>query len=225
MDIHSKVWVQIGTDALWARGSISQINVARGDSSAQATKFKIDLENECCESTGETFEISSTPVNDSLEEFVHVKLRNPEDDEGSEMVEDLIGLHYLHEPAILNCLRNRFNNGLVYTSTGPILIALNPFQPLLLYSEDIVRSYRQHGEASLLSAAAASPIAPHVFKVADISFRNMIASYASGNCNQSILVSGESVSGLKALVIEIHDSCVVGCWKDGINQVYHALPR
>lgn len=193
MDVHSKVWVQTGADALWTRGSISQINIATGDSSSQATEFSIDLENERCECTGEILEISSTSVNDSLEEFVHVKLRNPEDDEGSELVEDLIALHYLHEPAILNCLRNRFNNGSVYTNTGPILIALNPFQPLLLYSEDIVRSYRQHGEASLLSAASASSIAPHVFKVADVSFRNMISSYASGSCNQSILVSGESV--------------------------------
>jgi hypothetical protein len=43
-------------------------------------------------------------------------------------VHDLIGLTHLHEPAILHALRLRYDADVIYTSTGPILIAINPFQ-------------------------------------------------------------------------------------------------
>lgn len=43
-------------------------------------------------------------------------------------VDDLIGLTHLHEPAILHALRLRYNTDIIYTSTGPILLAINPFK-------------------------------------------------------------------------------------------------
>ena len=45
-------------------------------------------------------------------------------------VHDLIGLTHLHEPAILHALRLRYDSDIIYTSTGPILIAVNPFKPM-----------------------------------------------------------------------------------------------
>ena len=45
-------------------------------------------------------------------------------------VDDLIGLTHLHEPAILHALRVRYDSDVIYTSTGPILIAVNPFKPM-----------------------------------------------------------------------------------------------
>ena len=43
-------------------------------------------------------------------------------------VDDLIGLTHLHEPAILHALRLRYDADIIYTSTGPILLAINPFK-------------------------------------------------------------------------------------------------
>jgi myosin heavy subunit len=43
-------------------------------------------------------------------------------------VDDLIELTHLHEPAILHALRLRYDSDIIYTSTGPILIAINPFK-------------------------------------------------------------------------------------------------
>lgn len=62
-------------------------------------------------------------------------------------VDDLIELTHLHEPAILHALRLRYDADIIYTSTGPILIAINPFKPMsLLYRVDAMEEYRLQGE-------------------------------------------------------------------------------
>jgi myosin heavy subunit len=47
---------------------------------------------------------------------------------------DLITLPHLHEPAILHSISERFFHGKIYTWTGPVIIAVNPFQRLPLYT-------------------------------------------------------------------------------------------
>ena len=49
--------------------------------------------------------------------------------------DDLITLPHLHEPAILHAVHERFHYGKIYTWTGPVLIAVNPFQRLPLYTQ------------------------------------------------------------------------------------------
>ena len=48
---------------------------------------------------------------------------------------DLITLPHLHEPALLHAVSDRFFHGKIYTWTGPVLIAVNPFQRLPLYTD------------------------------------------------------------------------------------------
>lgn len=50
-------------------------------------------------------------------------------------VDDLVSLTHLHEASILHVLCLRFSANAIYTYTGPILLALNPFKPLLLFTE------------------------------------------------------------------------------------------
>lgn len=47
---------------------------------------------------------------------------------------DMIALQHLHEPAILHAVSERYFRGEIYTWTGPVLIAVNPFQRLPLYT-------------------------------------------------------------------------------------------
>lgn len=61
-------------------------------------------------------------------------------------VDDLIELTHLHEPAILHALRLRYDAGIIYTATGPILIAVNPFKAMPIYSNEIMEHYRHAGE-------------------------------------------------------------------------------
>ena len=56
---------------------------------------------------------------------------------GKSDVDNLINLTYLHEPAILHSLQIRYSAGVIYTNTGPILIALNPFKQMDFYDTQV----------------------------------------------------------------------------------------
>jgi myosin-5 len=111
---------------------------------------------------------------------------------------DLVTLPHFHEPAVVECLQHRYSKGLVYTSTGPVLLALNPFRHLPeIYGDDVMKKYWDKAEKSL-----EEPLPPHVYAIADGSFRSMmrgvemrLGKRLGGKCDQSILVSGESGAG------------------------------
>lgn len=65
-------------------------------------------------------------------ELANAKLSAEEKAAGRD--DDLITLPHLHEPALLHAVSERFFDGKIYTWTGPILIAVNPFQRLPLYT-------------------------------------------------------------------------------------------
>ncbi|CAK4650621.1 unnamed protein product [Aphanomyces euteiches] len=107
-------------------------------------------------------------------------------------VQDLTSLVHLNEPAILNALQVRFRKQEIYTSTGSILVAVNPFQPLPLYDSATQQRYIDHGNRTA-QGEKLRPLPPHVYAVADKAFRDMHA--VTTTANQSILVSGESGAG------------------------------
>lgn len=58
--------------------------------------------------------------------------------DGVERLDDLTNLTHLHEAAILSSLNDRFEQDFIYTLTGPILIAINPFKTIPgLYDETV----------------------------------------------------------------------------------------
>ena len=63
-------------------------------------------------------------------------------------VDDLANLSYLHEPAVLNTIRHRYSQESIYTYSGIVLVAMNPFYKVPLYSQDIMREYsgKRRGE-------------------------------------------------------------------------------
>ncbi|WOG85534.1 hypothetical protein DCAR_0104725 [Daucus carota subsp. sativus] len=108
-------------------------------------------------------------------------LRDEEADHGG--VDDMTKLTYLNEPGVLDNLRRRYALNEIYTYTGSILIAVNPFTKLPhLYNVHMMEQYK---------GAPFGELSPHVFAVADASYRAMINESQS----QSILVSGESGAG------------------------------
>ncbi|KAL2317939.1 hypothetical protein Fmac_031815 [Flemingia macrophylla] len=97
--------------------------------------------------------------------------------------EDMTRLAYLNEPGVLFNLRRRYALNDIYTYTGSILIAVNPFTKLPhLYDSHMMEMYK---------GAPLGELSPHVFAVADASYRAMMNEGKS----QSILVSGESGAG------------------------------
>ena len=125
-------------------------------------------------------------------ELANTPLSEEEKEEGRD--NDLITLPHLHEPAILHSLSDRFFRGSIYTWTGPVLIAVNPFQRLPLYTNDILEAYRRDGllKAQGLGSVGEKELEPHVFAIADRSYRQMMGEQRK---SQAILISGESGAG------------------------------
>ncbi|AQK97827.1 Myosin family protein with Dil domain [Zea mays] len=98
-------------------------------------------------------------------------------------VDDMTRLSYLHEPGVLDNLAVRYAKNIIYTYTGNILIAINPFQRLpSLVDALTMEKYK---------GANLGDLDPHVFAIADAAYRQMIN---EGKSN-SVLVSGESGAG------------------------------
>uniref|UniRef100_A0A8C2U6T5 Myosin VC n=1 Tax=Coturnix japonica TaxID=93934 RepID=A0A8C2U6T5_COTJA len=106
-------------------------------------------------------------------------LRNPDILVGEN---DLTALSYLHEPAVLHNLKVRFvESRLIYTYSGIILVAINPYKQLPIYGDAIIHAY---------SGQNMGDMDPHIFAVAEEAYKQM-ARFS----NQSIIVSGESGAG------------------------------
>uniref|UniRef100_H0XC39 Unconventional myosin-VIIb n=1 Tax=Otolemur garnettii TaxID=30611 RepID=H0XC39_OTOGA len=97
-------------------------------------------------------------------------------------VDDMIRLGDLNEAGMVRNLLIRYRQHKIYTYTGSILVAVNPFQMLPLYTVEQVRLYynRQMGE-----------LPPHVFAIANTCYFNMQRSKR----DQSCIISGESGAG------------------------------
>jgi len=105
--------------------------------------------------------------------------------EGTAAARDLALLSLLHEPELLHALQARFQVGIVYTFTGPMLLAVNPFQSLPeLYSYARLREFVD------LPFGEPAP-EPHVYGVARDAYQGV---WRAGS-SQTVLVSGESGAG------------------------------
>ncbi|CAN0077917.1 unnamed protein product, partial [Heterosigma akashiwo] len=95
--------------------------------------------------------------------------------------EDASNLNNLHEAPLLALLRRRFRQGQIYTSTGNLLISVNPYRPIPgLYDEDI------SGERP----RAPTGLGPHVYSVAAGAWKR-----AAAGQDQSVVITGESGAG------------------------------
>ncbi|KAJ0515798.1 putative myosin ATPase [Helianthus annuus] len=131
--------------------------------------------------TGQEAEIETPDLKKVVAKLSNVYPKDTEAPAGG--VDDMTKLSYLHEPGVLQNLRIRYELNEIYTYTGNILIAINPFQKLPhLYDGHMMEEYK---------GAPFGELSPHVFAVADASYRAMIK---EGKSN-SILVSGESGAG------------------------------
>jgi len=97
---------------------------------------------------------------------------------------NLVDLESFSEGIILHMCKKRFMTDDIYTFVGTILVAVNPFQRLNIYTENIINKFRA-------AARRAEPLEPHVFAVAALALEHMQQHKKS----QSVLISGESGAG------------------------------
>ncbi|XP_052862446.1 myosin-IIIb [Anopheles cruzii] len=97
-------------------------------------------------------------------------------------IDDLAALDVLTEDAIVEQLQKRFETNQIYTYIGDILIAVNPFSQVGLYTT-------QHQHKYMAQARSDNP--PHIFAIADAAHQALVHQRQ----NQAIVISGESGSG------------------------------
>ncbi|CAH8320959.1 unnamed protein product [Eruca vesicaria subsp. sativa] len=152
-----KVWVE-DNDFAWIPGHVLD--------SPGENEFHVETSN------GKQVLVSSEKV-----------FRKDPDEEEHNGVDDMTKLTYLHEAGVLYNLQRRYALNDIYTYTGSILIAVNPFKKLPhLYNGYMMEQYK---------GAPFGELSPHVFAVSEVAYRAMIEDGRS----QSILVSGESGAG------------------------------
>ncbi|KAJ2723716.1 class II myosin [Coemansia sp. Benny D115] len=97
-------------------------------------------------------------------------------------VSDMTLLSKITNEAINENLKMRFENADIYTYIGNVLISVNPFKDLGIYTMQVLKSYENKNRMEL---------PPHVYAIAEGAFRNMIA-YRESQC---VIISGESGAG------------------------------
>ncbi|KAK0170258.1 hypothetical protein PV328_010838 [Microctonus aethiopoides] len=109
----------------------------------------------------------------------------PRQDLGQNGVEDMIQLNDLNEASLLWNLKIRYDKELIYTYTGSILVAVNPYKMFDIYGLDQVKLY----EGRILGT-----LPPHLFAVGSSAY-SQVSAANNPSANQVVVISGESGSG------------------------------
>ncbi|CAG5897203.1 unnamed protein product [Menidia menidia] len=172
-----------------------------------AAPFLRKSEKERMEASTRTFDIKKECfVPDSVEEFVKATVTSRDGDKVTvetqngktltvkdtdvlqqnppkfDKIEDMAMLTFLHEPAVLFNLKERYAAWMIYTYSGLFCVTVNPYKWLPVYNQEVVVAYR---------GKKRSEAPPHIFSISDNAYQYMLADRE----NQSILITGESGAG------------------------------
>ncbi|XP_074785489.1 unconventional myosin-Ia isoform X2 [Athene noctua] len=97
-------------------------------------------------------------------------------------VGDLVLLDPLTEESLLQTLQERFRRSHIYTYIGNVVISVNPYRPLPIYTPEKVQEYRNCNFFA---------VTPHIYAIADDAYRSL----RDRDRDQCILITGESGAG------------------------------
>ena len=79
-------------------------------------------------------------------------------------VEDLVLLPKVNEDAVLENLKKRYMNDIIYTNIGPVLVSVNPYKALPITDETWINRYKGKFRHEL---------DPHIYALAEETYRAM----------------------------------------------------
>uniref|UniRef100_A0A8B9ICM3 Myosin IH n=1 Tax=Anser brachyrhynchus TaxID=132585 RepID=A0A8B9ICM3_9AVES len=129
------------------------------------------------------FELRLLPLDKEVEDNTDANM------EGALIARDRVGVQdfvlldsHTSETSFLNNLRKRYQENLIYTYIGTLLVSVNPYKELDIYTVTQMQLYRGVNFFEL---------PPHLYAIADNAYRVMCSEYN----NHFILISGESGAG------------------------------
>ena len=167
MSVENSVWVRDPVRC-WALGRVVR-------------QVGTDLEVSLIDSS---FPDDSSPPSSSSSAVIRVPLSETHPLDASHMgdSEDIAQMNNMHEGPLLALLDRRYHRDAIYTFTGDILISVNPYKGIPGLYDVPADEYKERK-------------VPHVFSVAEISYRMMLEETNPSRKNQSMIVSGESGAG------------------------------
>ncbi|OCL03844.1 hypothetical protein AOQ84DRAFT_391948 [Glonium stellatum] len=168
-DVGTRAWQPDVTEG-WVASEVEE-KLVQGD--------KVKLIFRLANGESKTVETTIKAIQDGADSSLP-PLMNPAMLEASD---DLTNLSHLNEPAVLQAIKLRYSQKEIYTYSGIVLIATNPFARVdSLYVPGMVQVYAGKQRSSQ---------APHLFAIAEEAFADMLRDQR----NQTIVVSGESGAG------------------------------
>ncbi|XP_037739614.1 unconventional myosin-Ia isoform X1 [Chelonia mydas] len=126
-------------------------------------------------------------------------------------VGDLVLLDPLSEESLLQNLKERFGHQEIYTYIGNVVISVNPYQPLPIYSPQTVEEYRNCNFFA---------VKPHIYAIADDAYHSL----RDRDKDQCILITGESGAGKTEASKQVMSYVAAVCGKgEEVNQVKEQL--
>ncbi|XP_068455055.1 myosin-7 [Clinocottus analis] len=107
---------------------------------------------------------------------------HPQNPPKFDKIEDMAMFTFLHEPAVLFNLKERYAAWMIYTYSGLFCVTINPYKGLPVYNQEVVVAYR---------GKKRTEAPPHIFSISDNAYQYMLTDRE----NQSILITGESGAG------------------------------
>ncbi|XP_071392093.1 myosin-7-like [Centroberyx affinis] len=107
---------------------------------------------------------------------------HPQNPPKFDKIEDMAMFTFLHEPAVLFNLKERYAAWMIYTYSGLFCVTVNPYKWLPVYDQSVVNAYR---------GKKRTEAPPHIFSISDNAYQYML----SDRENQSVLITGESGAG------------------------------
>ena len=92
--------------------------------------------------------------------------------------EDMANLTYLNEGSVLDVLRSRYVEFLIYTYSGLFCVTVNPYKWLPVYDNHVVGCYKGKRK---------SEMPPHIYSISDNAYNDMLRE----RHNQSMLITGK----------------------------------
>uniref|UniRef100_A0A7S4T5L7 Myosin motor domain-containing protein n=1 Tax=Alexandrium monilatum TaxID=311494 RepID=A0A7S4T5L7_9DINO len=179
VEVGAKVWVPCHNE-VWRPGEVVGFGeVPKGAGGGLSAVVEVQGEGDKVEKVEVALQVSKGPAK------VHLRNQDLEERLIAAAFGDLNQLPLLHEPAVLHTLQVRFEERHVYTLSGPVLLAVNPFREVPgLYSHEQLAAYA-------LAPEGEEPQTPHVFGVGCAAYQGIRTRAA----HQTVLVSGESGAG------------------------------